>query len=226
MCGVITVMQLYFLEVSDKQPEGANQLLNILQVEWRIHLQKMRNEIDMYLSLYAEMIVRWRACCLFGVCNDELNIVRDAQGKPYLHNYPDFYFNISHTRNALVVAFSLKPVGVDIEKIHDADLKIASRFFSEDEQHYINNAIDTDKAFFEIWTKKEAYIKWSGRGLSIPLTSFSVFDPRISEHLSTIEKSPYIISHYNEHDESPYIITVSEQQLITLAGKRFTDFLA
>lgn len=116
-------------------------------------------------------------------------------GKPYLLNYRDFQFNISHTKNALVVAVSDKSVGIDIEKIKAVDFKIAERFFVHEELSYIIENKDLqNKRFFEVWTKKEAYIKCIGKGLSIPLNQFNVFDIELVKHYYTISFLDYIIS--------------------------------
>jgi 4'-phosphopantetheinyl transferase len=102
----------------------------------------------------------------------DASITRDEHGKPYFDHFPDVHFNISHSGSALALAVHKAPVGVDTERIGTPDFLIARRFFLADEQKYVEkNAIK----FYEIWTKKEAYIKYTGEGLSRPLRSFSVF---------------------------------------------------
>ena len=103
-------------------------------------------------------------------------IKRNNNGKPYIEGHPEIQFNISRSSNICVVALSNKPVGIDIEKIREFDFKIAVRFFSDYEQHYIFDSMLQKERFFEIWTKKEAYLKYTGEGLTRPLSSFSVFD--------------------------------------------------
>ncbi|MDR2192686.1 MAG: 4'-phosphopantetheinyl transferase superfamily protein, partial [Endomicrobium sp.] len=75
------------------------------------------------------------------------------------------------------------PVGIDIELIKIPNLKIEERFFARDEIDYINNGKQTQR-FYEVWTKKESYIKYESKGLTITLPSFSVFDQstKISFH--------------------------------------------
>ncbi len=90
--------------------------------------------------------------------NGEIVFERGEWGKPRLWGHPDFHYNISHTRSAVMVAVSDSPVGADIEKIKKAELGIAKRYFAEQEQDYI--AISEEGAaerFYEIWTRKEAY---------------------------------------------------------------------
>lgn len=103
-----------------------------------------------------------------------------AQGKPFLANEPtDLRFNVSHTDGLAALAFARKrEVGVDVEKIRpgcDAE-KLAERFFSALERDYITRLSGDalDEAFFRCWTRKEAFIKAKGGGLSIPLDKFDV----------------------------------------------------
>jgi 4'-phosphopantetheinyl transferase len=87
----------------------------------------------------------------------------------------DFHFNISHSGDWVVCAVDNLPVGIDVEKIHDVDLNLSARFFSEEEHKYLLSLEISKRrnSFFELWTLKESYIKADGRGLSIPLNSFS-----------------------------------------------------
>ena len=99
-------------------------------------------------------------------------------GKPYLLEYPGLHFNISHSGGYVCCALSMQPVGIDVEEITCAEMQIAERFFSIEEYGYLKSFPHEERnhAFFEVWTKKESYIKQRGKGLSIPLTSFSVLD--------------------------------------------------
>jgi len=88
-------------------------------------------------------------------------------------------FNVSHSGGIALMAFaSWREVGVDIEQIRrDSDLEIiARRFFSKYEQNHLSGLPDEEKvdAFFRCWTRKEAYIKATGDGLSLPLSQFDV----------------------------------------------------
>lgn len=81
---------------------------------------------------------------------------------------PGVEFNLSHSGDfALVAVSEAAPVGIDIEKIRtDLNLtELATRLFSPAER-------TTD--FFRIWTRKEAYLKARGAGLSVPLSEFDV----------------------------------------------------
>jgi len=103
-------------------------------------------------------------------------------GKPFLpHEFEGgkFRFNLSHSRGLALYAITLNhEVGIDIEYIREDfdDFGIARRFFSPGEVAVLHSLpVEQQKeAFFLCWTRKEAFIKAIGKGLSIPLNQFDV----------------------------------------------------
>jgi 4'-phosphopantetheinyl transferase len=105
-----------------------------------------------------------------------------AREKPSLssvHAESGITFNISHSGEVTLLAFTRnRDIGVDVEEIgRKSDLEaIARRFFSAHEQKQLF-ALPPEarsEAFFRCWTRKEAYIKATGDGLSLPLSQFDV----------------------------------------------------
>jgi len=105
-----------------------------------------------------------------------------SHGKPALAGEGDqdsIRFNVSHSHGMALYAVARgREVGVDIERIRDdlAVAEIAERFFSPSEITTLME-LPTDlrhHAFFRCWTRKEAYIKARGEGLSMPLDQFDV----------------------------------------------------
>ena len=100
-------------------------------------------------------------------------------GKPKYRHQTRLNFNVSHSGNRAVIAFNYdKALGVDIEKIkHNFDtFEIASNYFSKDEIKALQNLPEPEhnNGFYRCWTRKEAFIKAIGSGLSFPLDTFSV----------------------------------------------------
>jgi 4'-phosphopantetheinyl transferase len=104
------------------------------------------------------------------------------KGKPSLgarHAGSNLQFNISHSGGVSLLAFARgREIGVDVEQLRsDFEVEaIARRFFSPSEQRQLA-AMPAEKsvdAFFRCWTRKEAYIKAIGDGLSLPLDQFDV----------------------------------------------------
>ena len=88
-------------------------------------------------------------------------------------------FNVSHSGDVALLAFARgRDVGVDVEQLRDNfdHEAISRRFFSEHEQRQLAALAPADRyrGFFRCWTRKEAYIKARGTGLSLPLREFDV----------------------------------------------------
>jgi 4'-phosphopantetheinyl transferase len=104
------------------------------------------------------------------------------KAKPSLepaHTGSDVMFNISHSGGIALFAFTRRrQIGVDVEQVRrDFDVEgIARRFFSTHEQRQFATFPPEERvdAFFRCWTRKEAYIKATGDGLSLPLSQFDV----------------------------------------------------
>jgi 4'-phosphopantetheinyl transferase len=83
-----------------------------------------------------------------------------------------------HLGEIAIIALSrARPPGIDVERIDDKRPwpAIAERFFSPRECAYLNEAPTPDR-FFEIWTKKEAYVKLTGEGILSAPTKLTVTD--------------------------------------------------
>lgn len=104
------------------------------------------------------------------------------RGKPFLEpaqNPGGLQFNLSNSDELALVGFVLGPeVGVDVEFLREMSdcEQIAERFFSESERQALRKIPFPTKqeAFFNCWTRKEAYLKAVGEGLAAPLDSFDV----------------------------------------------------
>ena len=203
---------VYFIEISESIDPQQNILIDFVSEEKKRKLSKYRFNIDMKLSLYAELLIRYQICKLLLISNKEIIF------KPYLHGHLNFYFNISHTRTAIVVALSDQEIGVDIEKIKQANLAISNKFFTELEQKYIFDSYDKDKAFYEIWTRKEAYLKYIGNGLKMPLTSFDVQQSKIKSKITTFQLNNYLISVCLEKNGTKFdVLKLFESQIVDMA---------
>ena len=117
-------------------------------------------------------------------------------GKPYLSGIW-LTFNLSHTHEMAVVGVARnRAIGVDIEHIRAelAGEEIAERYFASAEVRALRSFLPEEQpaAFFRCWTRKEAYIKARGEGLSIPLADFEV---------CLEEKEDLPLVHYKEPEE-------------------------
>ncbi len=109
----------------------------------------------------------------------QLSFRYSEHGKPTLDGPSEIRFNVSHTDGLALLAFvRARDIGVDVEKIEAARdaKKLAERFFSLRERSLLENLSGEElhAAFFRCWTRKEAYVKALGEGLSLPLDQFDV----------------------------------------------------
>ncbi len=129
---------------------------------------------DKRLSLGAELLLK-KALSDIGVEVFEVDYIKN--GKPCIKGAENLFFNLSHSGERIMCTVSSFEVGCDVEKIKPVNLKIAERFFFENEYKAIAE-LTTEKEqqdmFFRLWTLKESFMKVTGLGMKLPLDSFSI----------------------------------------------------
>jgi 4'-phosphopantetheinyl transferase len=114
-----------------------------------------------------------------GVAPQMVRIAADAHGKPFLRDDPDLAFNLSDSNGlALLATIRGGAVGCDIEWRNPelACPRVAERLFAREEYKALT-ALPPEQwiaGFYNCWTRKEAYVKAIGLGLSHPLDAFTV----------------------------------------------------
>ncbi|HVF38564.1 MAG TPA: 4'-phosphopantetheinyl transferase superfamily protein [Gemmatimonadaceae bacterium] len=102
-----------------------------------------------------------------------------------LKNAFDLKFNLSHCDDVVLIAFSDRDVGIDIEKVvsHDDIQRVANQFFTVDEAQRIGQLEGFEKTFnfFRTWVRKEAYVKATGLGFALDPATFRVSDDAIGK---------------------------------------------
>jgi 4'-phosphopantetheinyl transferase len=110
----------------------------------------------------------------------EARLMYGPNGKPMVAGLTSVRFNLSHSGDIAVFAFTSDiQIGIDIERIHLIEniQEIAKQCLCSEEQSElasISSAELKTRAFFNCWTRKEAFIKATGEGLTVPLDSFCV----------------------------------------------------
>lgn len=85
-------------------------------------------------------------------------------GKPFLPDGP--YFSLSHCKTGIAVAIDTQPIGIDIESYRDVSPELIEHTMNQSEQDQINASDDPIRTFTELWTRKEAYVKYLGTGIA------------------------------------------------------------
>ncbi|UVT94204.1 4'-phosphopantetheinyl transferase superfamily protein [Streptococcus mutans] len=150
-------------------------LLELIEEEDRKQILRYQFWQDRQRSLLGHLLSRYAIVQEYALTNKEIQIRRHAYGKPYIKDYSQIHYNISHSGEWVVVAIGKSPIGIDVEnRREDWDL-IGERVFSESEKYWSQNSYKR-KAI--LWTIKEAYVKYLGTGLSKSLNSFSIYIKR------------------------------------------------
>ncbi len=113
-----------------------------------------------------------------------IEISRTSSGKPHVQTEPGIEFNISHSGNCVLIAWSTTgPVGVDVEAAtpgeRESFLEMTERIFSSDELSLLrstDNADEVARLFYRIWVRKEALLKASGIGTTGFRHTFAVLE--------------------------------------------------
>ncbi len=107
----------------------------------------------------------------------ENELEKEELGKPFLKNYPQVHFNISHGKDMVVCGVGTSPLGVDVEAIRPVKRSMSRRVLTPGEQIFLEESEKNGgengwyRDFFRLWTLKESYVKAVGKGLSIDFTT-------------------------------------------------------
>ena len=133
--------------------------------------------------------------------------------KPYITNKTGLHFNLSHSEDWILLAIANSEIGVDTELINNSfEYKdVMEVYFNTDEINFINEDKSAER-FFLLWTRKEAQIKATGKGLdeNIKLIPGLIGTHHINNEISLYKD--WIISSFNLNEQ--YIASVAVNPLI------------
>lgn len=169
-----------------------------LSADERERVGRFRRIADAKRSIIGRGYLRVLLGWAIGLRAEELQFEYDEFGKPSLAaSYgSELQFSVSHSGNLVLIALARgRSVGVDVEMVRtDIDVAdLAKRFFSTAESEKLAALTEPVlyDAFFACWTRKEAFVKAKGRGISLPLDTFEVaFLPGETPGLLTTKPDP------------------------------------
>ena len=137
------------------------------------------------------------------------DILLNDNGKPVTANH-SIYFNTAYSGNiAIFIINTSGETGIDIEKIITADLSLYQDYFTLKEWNSIisiNDSLTINYQFFHLWTRKEAILKASGKGLLYALNTIEVLDSTVN-----LNNKSYYLQTINLHKE--YICHIATEEL-------------
>lgn len=174
---------VHIWRVSLNQPEATRQKLwQVLSADEQQKVSRFMFAADGHKYLVARAILRVILGRYVEMSPDMLQFGYSDYGKPYLQNEKltqTIHFNVSHSGDlALYGITKNRRIGVDVEQMRPLvdEAQFVKSIFSPVEQQAFGRVRPSQKqdAFFNGWTRKEAFIKAIGMGLSFPLTAFDV----------------------------------------------------
>jgi 4'-phosphopantetheinyl transferase len=143
----------------------------------RFHFRRDREQFIVARGMLRKIVGRYA-----GVEAHRLRFCYNSYGKPFIAeelNPSRVSFNLSHSQGLALLAVSRqRELGIDVEYVRPELVKeqVAEHFFSRREVAVLRAlpAAVQAEAFFNCWTRKEAYVKARGQGLSLPLDEFDV----------------------------------------------------
>lgn len=119
------------------------------------------------------------------------SISRTKLGKPFFPELPQLHFSLSHSDIWIVCALDCHPVGVDIEQLRPRKIALPSYALTAEEYTLYQSLGGDWAAFYTLWTKKEAWCKYTGEGIG---RSFRLSPPQEGLQFSTYKGSNWIAS--------------------------------
>ncbi len=179
--AIQTISEKRFLDLREK-------MLSLLGNKRKERVSKFRFHKDAQRSILGDIMVRSVISEKLQIKNNQITFHISERGKPSLSGYHELFFNASHAGDWVVAVFSDHEIGIDVERIKKISYNVAEQFFSSEENIKLNNLEGEAKLeyFFDLWTMKESYLKYTGKGLSEPLNSFTV---KKSENRFTLSHS-------------------------------------
>ena len=163
----------------DLPPALLARLLSSLSADERRRAARFYHPLDRDHFVAARGQLRLLLGELLGTTPEAVRFAYGPQGKPWLPDAAALRFNLSHAGGAALFAFSRgRELGVDIEPLREdfATDEVADCAFSPRELATLRALPPADRlrGFYACWTRKEAFIKAIGLGLSAPLDGFDV----------------------------------------------------
>ena len=163
----------------DRDAATVRELATLLDDEERDRASRFRRRVDRDRFIVAHGILRRVLARYVRKPPNALRFRRDRFGKPSLAHRTTLSFNMAHSDAVALIAVTTgRPVGVDVERVAAIDdaFDVAEICFAPAERRVLRAvpAGGVCDAFFACWTRKEAFIKAVGTGLSAPLQAFEV----------------------------------------------------
>jgi len=174
----------------DDMPEQCYE--SVLDAGEQTHAGKLKNALMRKRYAIVHGSLRQLLAAYLNMPPAQIRIKQAEHGKPYLADHPELGFNISHSGGHLLIAVGWNcELGVDVELCKDRKslAGLVEKCFADEEAGYWHRLPQAEKTreFYRFWTRKEAFVKATGRGIALGLDQCVINPERATEFLRVPE---------------------------------------
>lgn len=160
------------------QEEMWSEWIRLLDCTRREKIGKQRQKKNRIQSISAGLLLRY-SFLQEGYTKDEWEyskIQYDPSGKPRIVQYPEFCYSLSHSGDWVICGVHSKELGADIQEMRPWKENVAKRFYAIEEYDKIMQAKEAERQalFYQMWTAKESYGKFTGDGIGKGICQYLV----------------------------------------------------
>ena len=167
------MVKLYYAKITNLYDEKCfEEKIKQVKEKRQVRIFEYCQKKDRCRSLAASLLLKM-ALEREGICYDEVCFAQKTGGKPYLLLQSGLFFSLAHAQEMAVCVIADQEVGVDVErkdrltgKKEEQKLKIAKKMLTPEEWKLWKKEEYRTETLISIWTKKESYVKMTGRGLT------------------------------------------------------------
>lgn len=204
---------IYFFD--NYEAFSAEDFADLLPIQRREKFEKLKKKRDRENCVISYLLLK-KALKNYGVCDFEIAVGQN--GKPYLLNNPDIFFNISHSDSGVAVVVDKAPVGIDIQDIVPVREGVIERCFSQEEKDMFFTSPSPEREFTRLWTLKESAVKCHGETIaSLKNYSFVESEKIFSKYekiFTVYERKNLFISVCGERGFSDIIQVATKEELL------------
>lgn len=143
----------------------------------RERIGQMKQKMDRARSLGAGLLLRYSFLAQ-GYTKEQwtdVQIQYGEAGKPNMVQYPEFCYSLSHSGKWVICGVHSKELGADIQEMQPWNMRLAKRFFAEEEYERLVQVKDEERKkqmFYKMWTAKESCVKLTGEGIGKGISQY------------------------------------------------------
>jgi len=146
-----------------------NDFPSILNIGEKEKAASYKNERDKNRSIISRGVLRMLIGKYINLAPKKIEFEKALDHKPFVGNTAgvDLHYNVSHSGDWILIAVAENAIGIDIEEVdRNFDYReILTACFSDAESNYIHQSLQPQESFYTLWTRKEALIKATAKGL-------------------------------------------------------------